>query len=147
MADVKNIFQRGGRTGSSEELLAMNKALYERLLATPGLDGTLSFNNRWIEWRRNCKACLEISWEVVNVRKGRLYGFHWHPEDCYDCLEEFYRDLVTMGTRGNILVIGSVFLCESVLYSGPAGDFFSDNKLWKKCCRKTFWGDEKDFVK
>ena len=130
-----------------DDIRQINKELYVKLLNTPDIDGTFTFDGFAIKWERNCKPYLDISWDTINFCIDDSSCFHWHPEFDYDEIDKFYDELVKIGKKGNVLIVGAGLLFRIVLFIGSAEEYLSNKKRRKKKCKKYYFGDENDIAK
>lgn len=114
-------------TGMKQQNQTTAKALYRRLLETPGLcsgltqtdDNTLCWS-LWDGFRmfvgifpQDCSIVIEqLLWGRYPVRFT-----HWHLEQ-----EELYQQLCDLGRRGNVLVLRQSWLGVATLYCGSAAE-------------------------
>ncbi len=117
-----------------------SRELYEMMLKTPKLCGTIIFNEKkdLIDWDLYSDVKLQIFVDkgdnYINVERKAEYGInkgitHWHPE-----LYDVYNDVCDIGTKGNILIVNKYFLGESVLYYGSEEDcpYLTTKKLKRR---------------
>ncbi len=130
-----------------DDVRQKNKELYERLVNTPNIDGTFTFNGFGFKWERNCKAYLIISWSQIDFCIGNSSPFHWHPDFDYEDFEQFYEELVEIGKKGNILVVGNCGLYQSLFFIGSTDEYLANEKLKNKKYIKYYFGDENDIAK
>ena len=109
------------------------RELYDLLMQTPDLCGKLTLesegNLRWDLWEG-----YHLS---ISIYKGHGYisldknGFlnqsmtHWHPEP-----EEILEELLSIGRKGNLLVIRRGWLWEAVAFMGPEEECPKRAKRW-----------------
>lgn len=110
-----------------------SQELYQMLNRTPGLHSLPQLKDDVITWQLYHDVYVEAyinEWDtMVNiVHRNTLQDsvMHWHPEP-----EDMYETLLTLGKRGNILVLRQ-FLCGAeVYYLGESEKYhFSPNKKW-----------------
>ena len=110
-----------------------SQELYQMLISTPGLHSLPQLNDDVITWELYHDVYVEAfinEWDTLinvvhmNMPHGSL--MHWHPE-----LEDMYEELLTLGKKGNILVLRRFLSGTEVYYLGKPEKFrFSTNKKW-----------------
>ncbi|MDD4474293.1 MAG: hypothetical protein PHV95_00680 [Eubacteriales bacterium] len=122
-----------------EFLNEKTKQLYEMLSKTPDLDGRIEFENNVIEWHRNGKVYLSISYDSVVVYSGKYnIVFHWHPDESE--VSELYDLLCQAGKAGSILVVRDLLLWQHLYFVGPANEYKQEQKWSRHFDRKYIFG-------
>lgn len=97
--------------------------LYNMIKENKALCGEFELVDHTIFWSIGEVYLIVVTQDIdeyhIEVSKrtfGKIYNplTHWHPS-----YYEVYSDICAIGTRGNVTVIHTSWICSSVLYSGP----------------------------